>query len=123
VVAALAPRAPSLAAALGVPAHLVMAPIAGDWEHYNRYNNEVSYICICYVCNMACLTFIFQKVASADCFTQQCVIDSTLYGKRLHFRGWRCQLAASCSCAAAGLNRAAPSAARRGGGTGQGRAP
>ncbi|KIY94458.1 hypothetical protein MNEG_13505 [Monoraphidium neglectum] len=40
VVAALAPRAPSLAAALGVPAHLVMAPIAGDWEHYNRYNNE-----------------------------------------------------------------------------------
>ncbi|KAI8462801.1 MAG: hypothetical protein J3K34DRAFT_498174 [Monoraphidium minutum] len=40
LVAALAPRAASLAAALGVPAHLVMAPIAGDWEHYNRYNNE-----------------------------------------------------------------------------------
>lgn len=40
LVAAVSPRAQQVVAAFGIPDHLVAAPVAGDWEHYNRFNNQ-----------------------------------------------------------------------------------
>jgi acyl-CoA oxidase len=40
LVAQAAPVAPSIIAGFGIPPHLVAAPIAGDWESYNAYDNQ-----------------------------------------------------------------------------------
>ena len=34
------PQAQVLVGAFGIPDHLVAAPIAADWEQYNRYDNQ-----------------------------------------------------------------------------------
>jgi len=39
LVAQLAPSAPAIIAGFGIPPHLIAAPIAGDWEAYNAYDN------------------------------------------------------------------------------------
>uniref|UniRef100_A0A383WDA5 Acyl-coenzyme A oxidase n=1 Tax=Tetradesmus obliquus TaxID=3088 RepID=A0A383WDA5_TETOB len=40
LVAAIAPNGQQLVAAFGIPDHLVAAPIAGQWELYNTYDNQ-----------------------------------------------------------------------------------
>lgn len=40
MVAQVAPVAPSIIAGFGIPPHLIAAPIAGDWESYNAYDNQ-----------------------------------------------------------------------------------
>jgi acyl-CoA oxidase len=39
-VKAIAPAVPALVASFGIPPHLIAAPIAGDWEAYNAYDNR-----------------------------------------------------------------------------------
>jgi acyl-CoA oxidase len=39
-VKAIAPAAPALVRGFGIPDHLIAAPIAGDWEAYNAYDNQ-----------------------------------------------------------------------------------
>ena len=34
------PQAQAVVEAFGIPDHLVAAPIAGDWERYNRVDNK-----------------------------------------------------------------------------------
>jgi hypothetical protein len=40
LVASIAPNGQQLVAAFGIPDHLVAAPIAGQWELYNTYDNQ-----------------------------------------------------------------------------------
>ena len=39
-VSELGPKAQAVIEAFGIPDHLVAAPIAGDWERYNRVDNK-----------------------------------------------------------------------------------
>lgn len=39
-VRALSPVVPAVVAGFGIPPHLITAPIAGDWEAYNAYDNR-----------------------------------------------------------------------------------
>ena len=39
-VAEVGPQAQAVVEAFGIPDHLVAAPIAGDWERYNRVDNK-----------------------------------------------------------------------------------
>ena len=39
-VSELGPKAQAVIESFGIPDHLVAAPIAGDWERYNRVDNK-----------------------------------------------------------------------------------
>jgi acyl-CoA oxidase len=39
-VSQIGPQAQAIVEAFGIPDHLVAAPIAGDWERYNRVDNK-----------------------------------------------------------------------------------
>ena len=40
LVAVVAPNAQQLVNAFGIPDRLVAAPVAGNWEAYNKYDNQ-----------------------------------------------------------------------------------
>lgn len=40
LVAQLGPSAQHMVSAFGIPDYLVAAPIAANWEHYNRFDNQ-----------------------------------------------------------------------------------